>query len=78
MYFSGPMLNFSYTIMAALGHRDFLFAISLGIANLLSAYLAGLYVRIDLVPKQESERVKESRLPIRDGDDDKKEAKKMK
>lgn len=44
----GPMLNLSYTLMTALMHRDWTLLALLGTANLLSAYLAGLYVAIDI------------------------------
>lgn len=42
------MLNLTYTIMAALAHRDWTLLVVLGTANLLGAYFAGLYVKMDI------------------------------
>lgn len=65
-YFShgGPMLNISYTVMAALAQRDLTLFLILGTANLLAAYLAGKYVQFNVGPKQRvlEERVEEGRI----------------
>lgn len=52
----GPMLNISYTIMAALAQKDLTMLVVLGTANLLAAYVAAKYtfIRAELPTTQQS------------------------